>query len=205
MGNGSDQVPLSVTLFMLTQPSKLLWVEPAQNPLSTVGSDFYYISIYLQYLGSFRLEPLKQGASRKAESRKYIPWFQTQGAKALNCTSEDADSQWTPCRFAIARSEDKCSIGSWLFAKSPLHVSQTLFSHSIRPQPFDSAANSLLGALSKFWPILQATVLWSYWTFFKFYLLDIRSLECQCWLDAMMKQPMWLFHLLYVYATGLYI
>ncbi|KAJ3517709.1 hypothetical protein NLJ89_g342 [Agrocybe chaxingu] len=76
--------------------------------------------------GSFRLEPLKRGTSQKAESRKYIPWFQTQGAKALNCVSEDADSQWTPCRFAIARSEDKCVVGSWIFAKSPLTPSELI-------------------------------------------------------------------------------
>lgn len=77
-----------------------------------------HISIYLQHLGTFRLEPLK-----RAESRKYISWSQTQGAKALNCTSEEADSQWTPCQSVIARSEDKCSKGSWIFARSPLHVS----------------------------------------------------------------------------------
>jgi hypothetical protein len=65
--------------------------------------------------------------------------------------------------------------------------------------------NALLGALSKFWQTLQATVLSSYWTFSNSFLLDIRSLECQCWLDAMKKLPMWLFHQLYVYAVGLYI
>ncbi|PPQ93847.1 hypothetical protein CVT25_013556 [Psilocybe cyanescens] len=70
--------------------------------------------------GSFRLKPLKRTANGTAENRKYISWFQTEGAKALNCNSEDPDSLWTPCQFAIARSEDKCFIGSWIFAQSPL-------------------------------------------------------------------------------------
>ena len=111
-----------------------------------------YISVYLQCLGSFGLEPLKRGASQKAESRKYIPWSLTQGAKAINYTSEDVDSQWTPCRFAIARSGDKCFIGSWVFAGSPLHVSLTLLSCRIYREPFlyYRTANSLLAALLKF-------------------------------------------------------
>jgi hypothetical protein len=69
--------------------------------------------------------------------------------------------------------------------------------------PSYSAVSSLLGALSKFWQILQATVLSSYWTFSKSFLLDIKSLECQCWLDATKKQHMWLFVLRYVYAASL--
>ncbi|KAF8953953.1 hypothetical protein BDZ97DRAFT_1766967, partial [Flammula alnicola] len=76
--------------------------------------------------GSFRLEPLKRGASQKVESRKYIPWFLTQGAKTLNYTSEDANSQWTLCRFTVARSEDKCFVGSWIFARSPLHDGEVI-------------------------------------------------------------------------------
>ena len=123
MGNGSDQGPPSIISFMLTQHSKLLWVGPAQNHLSMVGPDSYHFLLYLQCLGSFKLEPLKRGANQKVESRMYIPWSLTHGAKALNCASEDADSQWMPCQFGIAWSEDKCFRGSWIFARSPLHVS----------------------------------------------------------------------------------
>ncbi|KJA14960.1 hypothetical protein HYPSUDRAFT_149732 [Hypholoma sublateritium FD-334 SS-4] len=71
--------------------------------------------------GSFRLEPLKKDSSRKAVSRKYTPWCMTQGGRALNSASEDVNSQWTPCRYVIAQSEDKCSVGSWVFAESPLN------------------------------------------------------------------------------------
>lgn len=83
------------------------------------------ISCYLKILGSYRLEPLKRDANQTDVSRKYIPWSLTEGAKALNCLVEAADSLWTPCRFAIACSGDKCLVGSWIFAKSPLHVSST--------------------------------------------------------------------------------
>jgi len=78
--------------------------------------------VCLQYLGSFRLEPLKQDASQKIESRKYILWLQTQGAKAVN-SSEGIELQWMACRFAIASSGDECLVGSWVFATSPFNVS----------------------------------------------------------------------------------
>ena len=125
----------SVRNFIQTHPTLQALVGwTSAEPLVNGRSSFLpYISIYLPYIGSFRLEPLKRGAGQKAESRKYIPWFQTQGAKALNCISEDANSQWTPCRSVVGRSEDTCIVGSWIFAKSPLHVSYTL-SRSIRLQ-----------------------------------------------------------------------
>src|SRR5258705_9916616 len=122
MGNGNGQVPLSVISFTLIQHSKVIWAGPVRSHLSTVVLISAMHPVYLQTLGSFGLEPLKQDANKKVESRKYVSWFQTQGAKALNHTSEDADSQWAQCRFVVARSEDKCSIGSWVFARSPLCV-----------------------------------------------------------------------------------
>jgi hypothetical protein len=92
-----------------------------------VDSIYSTSQLLMMCLGSFKLEPLKRGIDNKVESRTYITWSQTQGAKALNCTSEDPDSQWMQCRFAVARSEDKCFTGSWIFARSPLHVSVILF------------------------------------------------------------------------------
>lgn len=89
------------------------------------------LSYYLQYLGSFKPEPLKRGADQKVESRTYITWSLTRGARSLNCTSENADSQWMQCRFVIARSEDKCFVGSWIFAKSPLYVSLLIYYYYI--------------------------------------------------------------------------
>ncbi|KAF8809707.1 hypothetical protein BYT27DRAFT_7222301 [Phlegmacium glaucopus] len=56
---------------------------------------------------------------------QYIPWFLTQGVKALN-SLEDANSQWTPCQFAVARSGVKCLVGSWIFARSPLNDSELI-------------------------------------------------------------------------------
>jgi hypothetical protein len=77
-------------------------------------------------LGSFKLEPLKRGPTKKLQSRTYIAWSHTKAASALNFTSERADSQWTQCQFAIAQSEDKCFVGSWIFARSPFGVSPYL-------------------------------------------------------------------------------
>jgi hypothetical protein len=90
-----------------------------------VGLDLTQLSSQFAYnvcSGTFRLEPLKRDARQKIESRKYIPWLQTQGAKAVN-SSEGIDSRWTACRFAIASSGDKCLVGSWVFAKSPFNAS----------------------------------------------------------------------------------
>ncbi|KAF8914285.1 hypothetical protein CPB84DRAFT_1811643 [Gymnopilus junonius] len=81
--------------------------------------------------GSFKLEPLKRDGRRQIQSRKYISWFQTQGAKALNSSSEAADSQWTPCRFTVAHSGDKCFVGSWIFGQSPIHDSEELITGRI--------------------------------------------------------------------------
>lgn len=77
-------------------------------------SDMFGIHLYMptQFtsgdLGSVRLEPLKRGANQNIESRKYVSWCQTQGAKAINA-SEDPNSQWAPCRSAIGRYGHICS------------------------------------------------------------------------------------------------
>jgi hypothetical protein len=96
------------------------------NTKPLINGRFYLYTTFqflMMRLGSFRLEPLKRGADHKVENRTYVRWSFTQGAKALNHTLEDADSQWMQCRFAVARSEDKCFTGSWIFARSPLCVS----------------------------------------------------------------------------------
>lgn len=76
----------------------------------------------LAWLGTFKLEPLKRDANRKVENRVYVPWCQTQGAKALN-SSEDNDMQWTACRSVIASCGDRCLVGTWIFATSPFNAS----------------------------------------------------------------------------------
>jgi len=130
MGNGNDRDPLFVLSFMLIQHFKFSWVGPVLNRWSMVISlDFLlYFPVYLRCSGSFGLEPLKRDANQKVKTRKYSPSCQTQGTKALNYTSENVDSLWTPCRFAVAHSEDKCFVGSWIFARSPLHVCLILLS-----------------------------------------------------------------------------
>jgi hypothetical protein len=87
-----------------------------------MGLDYTVLSS-LMILGSFKFEPLKRRADQTMESRTLIPLSRTYGARALNYTLEDADSQWMQCRFVVARSEDRCFVGSWIFARSPLNVS----------------------------------------------------------------------------------
>ena len=106
---------------MIIRRFKLLLVGPVTKSLSAVGLDFYHMTVNLRNLGSFRLEPLKRSADNKIEKRKYIPWHQTQGAKAVN-SSEIVSSLWTACRFVVASSGDLCLVGSWVFATSPFNV-----------------------------------------------------------------------------------
>ncbi|KIJ94946.1 hypothetical protein K443DRAFT_639947 [Laccaria amethystina LaAM-08-1] len=61
----------------------------------------------------------------KIEKRKYVPWHQTQGAKAVN-SSEVVHSLWTACRSVVASSGDVCLVGSWVFATSPFNRTQSI-------------------------------------------------------------------------------
>ena len=114
----------SVRNFIHDHPTLQALVGWTSNETPVNGRPWFlpYNSVSLWCLGSFILEPLKQDASQGIESRKYIPWLQTQGAKAVN-SSEGINLQWTACRFAIASSGDKCLVGSWVFATSPFDVS----------------------------------------------------------------------------------
>ena len=49
----------------------------------------------------------------------------------LNGCLKDPDSKWAPCQFVIARSGDKCFVGSWIFTTSSIHVSLILFYSSV--------------------------------------------------------------------------
>ena len=114
----------SVRNFIHDHPTLQALVGWTSNEKPVNGRSWFllYNSVCLWCLGSFRLEPLKRDASQKIESRKYVPWLQTRGVKAVN-SLEGIDSQWTACRFAIASSGDKCLVGSWIFATSPFNAS----------------------------------------------------------------------------------
>ncbi len=117
----------SVRDFIQAQPTLQALVGwTSAKSLPNGQRQFLLSSCILKCVGFFGLEPLRRDASKKIENRKYTPWFMTKGSRALNFDSEDAYSQWTPCRFFIAKSEDKCNTGSWVFAKSPLDVSLSL-------------------------------------------------------------------------------
>lgn len=159
-----------------------------------VCSIYYTLQLLLICLGSFKLEPLKRGANHKVETRIYVAWSVTRGAKALNCTSESADSQWMHCRFAIARSEDKCFVKSWIFARSPLQASLfCITSVTVKYSPscyylIFRVVVSLLVRSLKFWlmPLANAQLL--YLMYLRSFPPDMKSLECQSWLDDIMRQ-----------------
>ena len=73
------------------------------------------------------LEPSKRGPNGKPLKQTTLAWCQTEAAHTVNFASQDPKSQWNQCRHVIIRSEDRCSVGSWIFAKSPLNVSERLF------------------------------------------------------------------------------
>ena len=118
----------SVRNFIHAHPNLQAWVGWTDTkPL--VNGKFIIFHVYsihdifqLLCIGFFKLAPLKLGDNKKVEARKYSPWSQTYGSKALNCDFEDANSQWTPCQYTVARSGDKCFVGSWIFSKSPIQV-----------------------------------------------------------------------------------
>ena len=114
----------SVHNFIHGHPTLQALVGWTSNEMPVNGRPWFlpYNFVSLWCLGSFRLEPLKRDAGQGIESWKYIPWLQTQGAKAAN-SSEGINSQWTACQFAIASSGDKCLVGSWVFVTSPFNVS----------------------------------------------------------------------------------
>lgn len=127
VGDGTWKRPgPSVQNFIYDHPTLQALIGWTNNETPPSGRSRVLLSnsVCLRYLGSFRLEPLKRDANQRIESRKYVSWCQTQAAKAVN-SSEEIDSQWTACRFSIARSGDKCLVGSWVFATSPFNVSWT--------------------------------------------------------------------------------
>jgi hypothetical protein len=196
MENGEWERPgLSVRSFIHTHPTlqALMGWTTTRSAINGMFYLLYYTPRSLLIcLGSFKLEPLKRDANHKVETRTYVAWSVTRGAKALNCTSESADSQWMHCRYAVARSEDECFVGSWIFAGSPFQVSLfcitsvtviiTCYYFVLR------VVVSLLARLLKFWQISLANVPLLYLMYLKSFPPDMKSLECQCWLDNIMKQ-----------------
>lgn len=75
-------------------------------------------------LGTAKNEPRKRDPLNK---RKILPdsqflWSETQASHALNSASINIqpDMKWRQCKLVVAKSQDKCTVGSWIFASSPL-------------------------------------------------------------------------------------
>ena len=96
------------------------------------------------------------------------------------------------CQYAVACSEDECFVGLWIFAESPFQVSLfciTLISVILTCYYFVSrVVVSLLARLLKFWKMSLANAQLLYLMYLKSFPSNMKSLECQCWLDNIMKQ-----------------
>jgi hypothetical protein len=78
-------------------------------------------------VGTFKLAPFRhQSCGQATCTRAPIIFCNSQASKAVNSGSYDLTLEWNPCVYAVAASEDKCNIGSWVFAKSPIDVRSLL-------------------------------------------------------------------------------
>ena len=73
------------------------------------------------FAASIRFAPLPKGS--KSKIRMGIKLDETKASKAVNLASFDSNIKWTPCTYVVSESQDKCNVGGWVFAKSPLSVS----------------------------------------------------------------------------------
>ncbi|KDQ12289.1 hypothetical protein BOTBODRAFT_634607 [Botryobasidium botryosum FD-172 SS1] len=59
---------------------------------------------------------------RKTHQRPERDWPATQASKALNVSSYTHLLTLTLCKYVVAASGDKCDVGSWVFATSPINI-----------------------------------------------------------------------------------
>ncbi|KAF8066040.1 hypothetical protein FPV67DRAFT_1653670 [Lyophyllum atratum] len=107
------------------------WVEPgpsirwymASNPvLQTLCG---WSSNEVLTPGTVKLEPQKRGPNRRTLPLVRLRWSETAASRAINNTSPNNDAQWGRCKYIIAKSQDRCTVGSWVFARSPLSEGNT--------------------------------------------------------------------------------
>ncbi|EDR03329.1 uncharacterized protein LACBIDRAFT_307447 [Laccaria bicolor S238N-H82] len=102
------------------------WKEPgpalrnfaSKNPV--LWTMYGWMQAELLVLGTVKLMPLKQGLDKKLETRIGLRWRETQAGKAVNAAMHDSAAQLYRCTYVVAKSQDQCKVGSWIFAKSPL-------------------------------------------------------------------------------------
>jgi len=73
---------------------------------------------------------LKRGEDKKIQPRVALRWSDTYGVDAVNLASHaDLNSNlfWYRGKHVIAKSQDQCKVGAWVYAQSPLSVSPIPF------------------------------------------------------------------------------
>lgn len=75
------------------------------------------------YVGSIKLKPQKR-TNGKLQGRVSIPWGQTKASQALNANDfqDVATKSFDECIEVVARSDDECKVGHWIFAESSATV-----------------------------------------------------------------------------------
>jgi len=96
------------------------------------SSKFYaFNSISHQIIGTVRLEPVPRDEKRTRQPRSCFSWMETHAISAVNglenSHQEDSKLSWYRGKYVIARSDDQCKNGAWVYATSPFTVGFIFF------------------------------------------------------------------------------
>lgn len=100
-------------------------VKPGESILTVYCQELNYT---IEYLGTIKLEATKRQdnpGQDKRTPRKAVTWSTTYGAKAVNVPIEvkNMDLHWNRGKHVVSSSQDICTVGSWVYARSPILVS----------------------------------------------------------------------------------
>ncbi|KAF8148420.1 hypothetical protein B0H34DRAFT_778280 [Crassisporium funariophilum] len=71
--------------------------------------------------GTVKLEAQERGPNGQKLPQVRLSWSETKGSQAINNVPPHNNTQpWSRCKYVVAKSQDRCTVGSWVFAKSPL-------------------------------------------------------------------------------------
>lgn len=74
-----------------------------------------------------KLLPIKH-EKNKGAARPEHRWAEMATASAINCgcVERNDNTLWHRGKHVVAQSQDRCQTGTWVFAKSPFSVSETI-------------------------------------------------------------------------------
>ena len=90
--------------------------------------------------------PVKRNESRTKQPRKVMAWKDTLAASAVNSQDMYAglDVVWYHGKLVISKANDKCTMGAWVFARSPYSVSLPSLEYFITKLTHESKASATL-------------------------------------------------------------